>query len=239
MIPLLLKLVTCHILGDFVFQTDTMARDIENRRFRSPYLYLHILIHFGLLLIATGFATTYLWAVVLLALSHFVIDIFTKIILFKKIPDSFNFLIDQLLHGATLLVFVHYFFGIQTDLFSVNPTSLLLLIIALLVLTMVSSVVIKKLMSSFQYTLPNPGLADAGKIIGILERLFIFLFVVIDFWEGIGFLLAAKSIFRFGDLRKNKDVKLTEYILIGTLLSFGLALLIGLAYLKLKALWLV
>ncbi len=45
-----------------------------------------------------------------------------------------------------------------------------------------------------------------------------------------GFLIAAKSIFRFGDLSKAKDRKLTEYILIGTLLSFGIAIACGVAY---------
>jgi hypothetical protein len=48
------------------------------------------------------------------------------------------------------------------------------------------------------------------------------------YFDAIGFLLAAKSIFRFGDLKEAKDRKLTEYVLIGTLLSFGIALLIGL-----------
>jgi hypothetical protein len=42
--------------------------------------------------------------------------------------------------------------------------------------------------------------------------------------------LAAKSIFRFGDLKESKDVKLTEYILIGTLLSFGLGILCAIVY---------
>jgi hypothetical protein len=46
------------------------------------------------------------------------------------------------------------------------------------------------------------------------------------------FLLAAKSIFRFGDLKKVKDRKLTEYVLIGTLLSFGIAILVGLIALQ-------
>src|SRR5690606_965836 len=76
-------------------------------------------------------------------------------------------------------------------------------------------------------------LIKAGRFIGVLERIFVFLFVIIDHWEAIGFLLAAKSIFRFGDLRQGKDRKLTEYVLIGTLLSFGISILIGLAYLRL------
>src|SRR5690554_4823840 len=70
----------------------------------------------------------------------------------------------------------------------------------------------------------------AGKYIGVLERLFILGFVIGNFWEGIGFLLAAKSIFRFGDLNNAKERHLTEYVLIGTLLSFGAAILIGLLF---------
>ncbi|MGB6037763.1 MAG: DUF3307 domain-containing protein, partial [Cryomorphaceae bacterium] len=76
----------------------------------------------------------------------------------------------------------------------------------------------------------NQSLPAAGKYIGMLERLFIFAFVVLNQWSAIGFLITAKSVFRFGDLSRAKDRKLTEYILIGTLLSFGLAILTGLVY---------
>ena len=78
----------------------------------------------------------------------------------------------------------------------------------------------------------DASLNNAGKYIGILERLFVFTFIIAGNWGAIGFLLAAKSVFRFGDLRESKDRKLTEYILIGTLLSFGIA--IGTAMLVLK-----
>lgn len=50
--------------------------------------------------------------------------------------------------------------------------------------------------------------------------------------EGIGFLLAAKSVFRFGELTKAKEVKITEYVLIGALSSFTIAILIGAVALK-------
>ena len=89
-------------------------------------------------------------------------------------------------------------------------------------------------MEAFNYQIVTSGIQDAGKYIGMLERAFVFLFVITNFWEGIGFLLAAKSIFRFGDLKDKNDIKLTEYILIGTLLSFGLAILIGEIYLKIS-----
>jgi hypothetical protein len=71
-------------------------------------------------------------------------------------------------------------------------------------------------------------LKNAGLYIGIIERIFIVVFINMNFYEGIGYLLAAKSIFRFGDLTNSKDKKLTEYILLGTLLSFILAIVIGL-----------
>jgi len=73
-------------------------------------------------------------------------------------------------------------------------------------------------------------LKNAGQFIGILERLFVFAFILLNQWSAIGLLIAAKSVFRFGDLSRAKDRKLTEYILIGTLLSFGLAIATGLAY---------
>jgi hypothetical protein len=46
----------------------------------------------------------------------------------------------------------------------------------------------------------------------------------------VGFLITAKSVFRFGNLKESKDRQLTEYILIGTLLSFGIAIITGIIY---------
>ena len=46
-------------------------------------------------------------------------------------------------------------------------------------------------------------------------------------------LLAAKSVFRFGELNKAQDIKTTEYVLIGTLASFTVAILVGFATLLL------
>jgi hypothetical protein len=78
----------------------------------------------------------------------------------------------------------------------------------------------------------SASLEEAGKYIGIFERLFVFAFILGGHWEAVGFLLAAKSVFRFGDLKDSKDRKLTEYVLIGTLLSFGIAMLAGAIFTK-------
>ena len=109
--------------------------------------------------------------------------------------------------------------------------------LAILFLTFPSSISIKMLIAKWTPTnLPTPtnitsntaSLQSAGKYIGIIERLLVFLFASINHWEAIGFLIAAKSVFRFGDLKDGSDLKLTEYILIGTLLSFGIAIVTAL-----------
>ena len=56
--------------------------------------------------------------------------------------------------------------------------------------------------------------------------LLIFLFIFIGQPAGIGFLVAAKSILRFEEARQQK---LAEYVLIGTLLSFSLAVALAAA----------
>lgn len=76
----------------------------------------------------------------------------------------------------------------------------------------------------------NESLEDAGKYIGILERCLVFVFVILNHWEAVGFLITAKSVFRFGDLKESKDRQLTEYILIGTLISFGIAIITGIIF---------
>ena len=109
----------------------------------------------------------------------------------------------------------------------------LVFILALLLITVVSSYMIRVIISKWQpenQDSDEDSLTNAGSYIGILERLFVFGFIIGGHIEVIGFLLAAKSVFRFGDLKDSVDRKLTEYILIGTLVSFGLAMLIGVLY---------
>lgn len=67
------------------------------------------------------------------------------------------------------------------------------------------------------------GLARGGMVIGQLERGLIYFFVLVGQPEAVAFLVAAKSVFRFGELSKSR--KEAEYILIGTLMSFGWGLL--------------
>jgi hypothetical protein len=83
---------------------------------------------------------------------------------------------------------------------------------------------------SNQINLDHKSLPNAGKYIGIIERLFVLIFIIMGRWEAIGLLITAKSVFRFNDLKESNNRKLTEYILIGTLISFGIAILTGIIY---------
>ena len=71
------------------------------------------------------------------------------------------------------------------------------------------------------------GLASAGKWIGICERILIFSFILLHQYTAIGFLMTAKSILRFSEKESNTQLK-TEYILVGTLVSFTSSVLLGL-----------
>ena len=71
---------------------------------------------------------------------------------------------------------------------------------------------------------PDIKVENGGKLIGIFERIIILTLVLLNQYEAIGFLITGKSIIRFAD--KNSDLK-SEYVLVGTMMSYALAILIG------------
>jgi len=231
---ILIKIILAHFIGDFIFQPKSWVEEKERKKIKSLKLYIHIVIH-GLLILLLLWDLDYWLLALLLMVSHGVIDTL-KLYAQKESNKSKWFLIDQVLHIISILVLWILFFKPELNLDSwAENTSIWMYAAALLFITIVSGIVMRELMSQWSKTLNenNDGsLSNAGKYIGMLERLFVFTFVVTGNWEGIGFLLAAKSVFRFGDLKESKDRKLTEYILIGTLLSFGIAIATGMLVLK-------
>jgi len=230
MMDFVLKLLIAHVLGDFVFQPDRWVKDKREKSLKSVYFYLHGLVHLLSLLIVLGFDLSFSISITALVVSHLVIDFF-KIKLEKRWNPRLLFGLDQFMHMLVIGGVVSYHFSYDIDLDYFSSTQLLF-ILALLLVTFVSSVVVKTIMSKWDLKedKSDESLDHAGKYIGIIERLFVFSFILLNQWSAIGFLIAAKSVFRFSDLSRAKDRKLTEYILIGTLLSFGLAVIIGLAF---------
>lgn len=143
-----------------------------------------------------------------------------------------GFLLDQTLHFIIILALS--FKGITSSAPSalaivtqaLKPQHILLLCGYLLMLKP-SSIFLSLLLKQWNVKIKNQSLPNAGKWIGYLERLLILTFVLSGNFEGVGFLLAAKSVFRFGNLNKANDIQVTEYVLIGTLTSFAIAIMTG------------
>ncbi|QDO95125.1 DUF3307 domain-containing protein [Formosa sediminum] len=227
MIALFIKLLLAHLIGDFLLQPTKWVMDKAHKKIKSKYLYAHITVHLLALSVILQFNFKYIWGIIIIIGSHFIIDL-AKLYLNEKVNSRWLFIIDQLGHIIILLLVVGIYnpYNISIDYF--YNTRLLLTVSCLLFVTVVSSIIMKVLVSKWQIENTNEtSLKDAGAYIGMLERLFVFVFIAMNYWEGIGFLITAKSVFRFSDLSKAKDRKLTEYILIGTLLSFGLAISCG------------
>lgn len=231
MISLTLKLLLGHLVGDFLIQPDHWVKSKNKHKHKSKYLYIHLLIHALATLLLLQFDFTYWKGLLTILVSHYLIDLL-KINIQKPSNQRLLFFLDQIAHLAVIACVVYAYEPYKLSFSYLLTNEILLLVIALLMTTVVSSILMRVIITKWELKEDKDGasLEQAGKYIGILERLFVFGFIALNQWQVIGFLLAAKSVFRFGDLSKAKDRKLTEYILIGTLLSFGFAILCGLGY---------
>ncbi|PJJ66902.1 DUF3307 domain-containing protein [Chryseobacterium geocarposphaerae] len=224
-----IQLILAHLLGDFILQPNSWVAEKENKKLNSKYLYLHVLIHTALSFIFLWNVELW-WVAVLVGISHFIID--AAKLSFQTIKNKKSwFFIDQALHIAVIAGVSFYYNEFNFEF--LKDQDFLKILMAALFLTTPASIFIKILLSSWTPVPETAGniqtesLSSAGKYIGILERLLVFTFIMVNHWEGVGFMVAAKSVFRFSDLAQAKQRKLTEYVLIGTLLSFGMAVLTG------------
>ncbi|MBC6998664.1 DUF3307 domain-containing protein [Cytophaga sp. FL35] len=224
------KLFLAHLIGDFLLQPGRWVVHKEANKIKSKYLYVHVLVHF-LISMVLLWDLDYLLPVAIISFSHYLIDLAklyaTPFFKLKSVP----FFIDQVLHLMVLYVVVYYQnLWPQTEmLFSKIDWGL---VTAIVFVSFPSSIIMGKLLEAMsdKIELDHKSLPNAGKYIGIIERLFVLMFIIMGRWEAIGLLIGAKSVFRFNDLKESNNRKLTEYILIGTLLSFGLAILSGIVY---------
>jgi len=228
---LLFQLLLAHLLGDFLFQPNAWVLAKENKKIRSYQLYLHALIHGMLILLTVGSLAFWPWALILAGIHLFIDGL--KISLQKEQTKRALFFADQLAHLLSIiLIWACYQ---KVDLFALPFNKTYLLIVATFVFGLLTptSVAIKIFISKWTphtEDKQDDSLQSAGKYIGYIERLLVFIFLLANHWEAVGFLIAAKSVFRFGDLKASKDRKLTEYVLIGTLLSFGIAILAAISF---------
>ena len=224
---LILQLIA-HLLTDFVFQNNRLARDKNTKGFKSSFLIWHGLIAI-LLSWLLSFQLNFILGALLIGISHYIIDGCKPFLNNHKSLGRYAFYIDQFLHIILFIAVSLSFFSL-TDF---NPVinviaakQYIVLTAGFLFILKPTNIFIKEMLSTFEIesTPQSQELEKAGRLIGILERILVVIFVLIGQFGAIGFLIAAKSILRY----KDTDLLKTEYVLIGTMLSFGIAVLVGL-----------
>jgi hypothetical protein len=208
-------LIAAHAFGDFALQPDWLAA----RKRQLGYLLLHLSLHAVVVYLILQLWTCW-QAPLFVFVLHGLIDSIKQ-----RLPDSTKwFVFDQVAHFISLLalawLLVHR--GILPSFAGIGYKPLVFF--GGLVLTIQGAGFLvgkfaRRLIEENQLQLE--GLINGGRWIGRFERALIFVLIFIDQPMGIGFLVAAKSILRFEEA---KQQKFAEYVLIGTLLSFSLAI---------------
>lgn len=262
MIETFLLLLTGHLLGDFVFQTDRVLKDKTTRRGIARHVAIVIIVTAACL---APLSPSIAAPLSIIAITHFAMDD----IKIRRLGDKlWAFTLDQAVHVAVLAGLAIVWPAMaQQSLWGQLPSDVQAYVYAGMVLicgvtlgVSAGGVVIKKLVDPLsplnaekdaaapeqaKAVVVEPagpgaivGMKNAGRYIGWLERGLTIIFILINHPEGVGLLLAAKSILRFRDVQDQKDRHQAEYIIIGTFLSFGWAVLIGLATKGALAHWL-
>lgn len=231
---LFLRLLIAHLIADFLFQPNSWVEDKNRKGIRSPKLFEHIVV---VTVISVVFTVDYFrWEIpVFIFLLHYLIDL-TKIYLKpKRIKPLAWFIIDQLLHVLTItfVVIIAGQISIKWSELKMIATDekLLIILLAYIFVIWPSMIIINLATKRWQNQINDEmgsSLENAGKWIGILERVLVLTFVLGSQFQAIGFLIAAKSILRISVKSEDNARILSEYVLIGTFISFTIAVLTGL-----------
>lgn len=232
MYHLLILQYTAHLLADFNFQPQKWC-DAKDSKFISKEHIWHSLIVFVFSFLLS-FQPSFWWGALIIAIFHLIIDM-VKSIIYQKIKVSFIkqnlFFLDQTSHFLiiTVIVFMYWKFDFIHFPFAISG-QVLYFVFAIIACTKPMNLFIRKFIESNCILISDEkedkSLLKAGRIIGSLERILSFVLITFNQFAAVGFLIAAKSILRFRDTETAK----TEYLLIGSLLSFGSAIILGIIY---------
>lgn len=235
-----LILLLGHVIADFYIQSAKMA---EKKEEKISWVLMHALSYWGgMLLVMLPFLSWNMFAIATVAaLGHFVIDLGKY--LYKKLCkkekqirlDRNTFVVDQTFHVICLFFIsyatvilkieikelegVKYFFSV----IQIAEEKLLSGVLAVLLIYKPADILIQKILKTYR---PVSVMKDnkiitkdnnTGRIIGMIERTIMLVFLAIGQYSSVGLVLTAKSIARYDRIAKEKDF--AEYYLLGTLLS--------------------
>ena len=237
---LLTLLVVGHVLGDFLLQTQWMARKKERH---WGMLLLHVaLVFVAHVAVLWPFLSGRLLVGVLgLSVLHFVFDGARARACGRWGASLAAFFVDQALHlGAVLVLWglvVNWTGGVAS---AWSPSEAWLIWYARWSAVAAAYVfngrgatrIVRGVLEGFPGAVPadvdgSGNEYEMGRTIGNLERYLALTLVLFNQWAALGLIMAAKSIARFPELTGRRHKDFAEYYLIGTLTSVLVALASG------------
>ena len=227
-INILLRLIIAHFLTDFIFQPSSWIVDRQAKKWRSGKLYIHVLITAAVAYLLSGLWKVW-WLPLFILITHLLIDLWKS----YRPAKMIYFLADQFLHILMILWLWIIIFSkwdeagaFLTGVYS--NRNFLIVLASYIFITWPMGIMVGLATERWrdEAGANAEGLARAGMWIGFFERFLILTFILIDQYTAVGLLIAAKSVLRFNDKEGNTQKK-TEYVLIGTLMSFSISVLLG------------
>lgn len=93
MIKLIITLIFCHLIGDYVLQTDFIAKTKGTN-------WYHLIVHCALYCLPFSVVYGLTWQLIFIFITHMVIDPL------KARYNKINYITDQLLHYIVMLVYL-------------------------------------------------------------------------------------------------------------------------------------
>ncbi|MDZ4822292.1 MAG: DUF3307 domain-containing protein [Flavobacteriales bacterium] len=226
-----IKLLLAHLVGDFLLQSKATVEDKRKKKAASIHLYMHGVMHAALAWLLL-FDWQYWWVAMYIFLIHTLIDTFK--LYFDKHGRWHCFVIDQALHIVSILLvwcWINDWTLLSECEFIFSNENFFVVATAYLFVSWPVAYLMKSILRSFHFKKveADESLQNAGQAIGILERILTLTFILTGQYEVIGYLITAKSLLRFREGTIEEPRIQTEYLIIGTLLSFLFSLVVGLS----------
>ncbi len=220
---------SAYLLAYFIFNSHECEIE-KHRNIFTKYHLLHGVIVF-LFSYLLSFNLDFWYYALLLTIIHSLIDLLKRYLQLKNSKQNY-FYINQIIHIIVLIAISLLFYHYSGISFIVNiPFNLVLIITGFIFCAKPANIFIKNVFLSYSIEIPfnnhnnssdnDTSLPNAGKLIGISERFLVLALILVNQFSAVGLIIAAKSILRYKSTTRN------EYILVGTLLSFGIAVLTG------------
>ncbi len=246
--------IIAHLLADYSLQPPHWSAVKRSKVFTMHHIY-HVLVVFVCSLVFSFNYNFWPYAL-LLTLLHLLTDISKSYLQVRKnkmktLRSSDYFFEDQFVH-IIALVAISYYYSTQCNLnfiFEIPP-KLSLIAAAVIFCLKPASIVIMNVFVKFSIERPtginqdaviethfvddvseerisdeearkDSNLQNAGRLIGVLERILVLALILNEQFTAVGLVIVAKAIFRFQSTQKK------EYILVGTFLSVGMAVIWG------------